>query len=71
MLHQGTKLVPCDMIGLSQPLSALVGQHDLLIANLFAQAEALASRIVPELDCGAEPKLSRDTSTNALIQRYR
>jgi len=148
LLHQGTKLVPCDMIGFCQPLSALAGQHDLLMANLFAQAEALAfgktadelkaegspdfqtpfrvtegnrptnviladrldpaalgrlialyehsvftqgaiwaidsfdqwgvelgkvlaSRIVPELDRGAEPKLSHDTSTNALIQRYR
>jgi len=148
LLHQGTKLVPCDMIGFCQPLSALAGQHDLLMANLFAQAEALAfgktadelkaegspdfqtpfrvtegnrptnviladrlepaalgrlialyehsvftqgaiwaidsfdqwgvelgkvlaSRIVPELDRGPEPKLSHDTSTNALIQRYR
>lgn len=59
------------MIGLSQPLSALADQHDLLMANLFGQTEALASRIIPELDCGAEPKLSHDTSTNALIQRYR
>ena len=148
LLHQGTKLVPCDMIGFCQPLSALAAQHDLLMANLFAQAEALAfgktadelkaegspayqtpfrvtegnrptnviladrldpaalgslialyehsvftqgaiwaidsfdqwgvelgkvlaSRIVPELDRGAEPKLSHDASTNALISRYR
>ena len=42
LLHQGTKLIPCDMIGFCQPLSPLVAQHDLLIANLFAQAEALA-----------------------------
>ena len=42
LLHQGTKLVPCDMIGFCQPLSALAGQHDLLMANLFAQTEALA-----------------------------
>ena len=148
LLHQGTKLVPCDMIGFCQPLSPLAGQHDLLIANLFAQAEALgfgktgeeltaegspafqtpfrvtegnrptnvivadrldprtlgslvalyehnvftqgaiwaidsfdqwgvelgkalSSRIIPELDRGAEPKLSHDASTNALIARYR
>jgi len=148
LLHQGTKLVPCDMIGFCQPLSALTDQHDLLMANLFAQAEALgfgktaaelkaegspdfqtpfrvtegnrptnlilgdrldpatlgslialyehsvftqgaiwnidsfdqwgvelgkvlASRIVPELDRGTEPKLSHDASTNALIERYR
>ena len=148
LLHQGTKLVPCDMIGFCQPLSPLAGQHDLLMANLFAQAEALgfgktageltaegspdfqtpfrvtegnrptnmilaerldprtlgslvalyehsvftqgaiwaidsfdqwgvelgkvlASRIIPELDHGSEPKLSHDASTNALIERYR
>jgi glucose-6-phosphate isomerase len=148
LLHQGTKLVPCDMIGFCRPLSPLADQHDLLMANLFAQAEALgfgktadeltaegspafqtpfrvtegncptnvilaerldpttlgslvalyehsvftqgaiwaidsfdqwgvelgkvlASRIIPELDRGAEPKLSHDASTNALIERYR
>ena len=148
LLHQGTKLVPCDMIGFCRPLTPLVEQHDLLMANLFAQAEALAfgktadelkaegspdyqtpfrvmqgnrptnmilaetldpatlgalvalyehsvftqgtiwaidsfdqwgvelgkvlaSRIVPELQRSAEPKLSHDTSTNALISRYR
>jgi glucose-6-phosphate isomerase len=148
LLHQGTKLVPCDMIGFCRPLSPLVKQHDLLMANLFAQAEALAfgkteeelraegspdyqtpfrvtegnrptnmilakkldpatlgslialyehsvftqgviwaidsfdqwgvelgkalaSRIIPELDRGAEPKLAHDNSTNALISRYR
>ena len=148
LLHQGTKLVPCDMIGFCRPLSPLVEQHDLLMANLFAQAEALAfgkteaelkaegspdfqtpfrvtegnrptnmilaetldpatlgslialyehsvftqgaiwgidsfdqwgvelgkalaNRIIPELDRGAEPKLTHDVSTNALIGRYR
>ena len=148
LLHQGTKLVPCDMIGFCRPLSPLVQQHDLLMANLFAQAEALAfgkteaelqnegspdfqrpfrvmegnrptnmilaehldpttlgslvalyehsvftqgviwaidsfdqwgvelgkalaSRIIPELHRGAEPKLTHDASTNALIGRYR
>jgi glucose-6-phosphate isomerase len=148
LLHQGTKLVPCDLIGFCQPLSPLTAQHDLLMANLFAQAEALAfgktedelkaegspdfqrpfrvmqgnrptnlilaekldpatlgslvalyehsvftqgaiwaidsfdqwgvelgkalaSRIIPELDRAAEPKLGHDASTNALISRYR
>ena len=148
LLHQGTKLVPCDMIGFCQPLSPLTDQHDLLMANLFAQAEALgfgkteeelkaegspdfqtpfrvtegnrptnmiladrldpatlgalvalyehsvftqgaiwaidsfdqwgvelgkvlASRIIPELVRGPEPKLAHDASTNALISRYR
>ena len=42
LIHQGTKLIPCDLIGFCRPLSPLAGQHDLLMANLFAQAEALA-----------------------------
>ena len=42
MLHQGTRLVPCDLIGFCKPLNPLDGHHDLLLANLFAQAEALA-----------------------------
>ena len=148
LLHQGTKLVPSDLIGFCRPLSPLADQHDLLMANLFAQAEALgfgktaeelkaegspdfqtpfrvtegnrptnmilaerldpatlgslvalyehsvftqgaiwaidsfdqwgvelgkvlASRIIPELHRGAEPKLAHDASTNALISRYR
>jgi glucose-6-phosphate isomerase len=41
LLHQGTKLVPADLIGVLQPLSTLTDQHDLLLANMFAQAEAL------------------------------
>jgi glucose-6-phosphate isomerase len=148
LLHQGTKLVPCDMIGFCQSLSPLAEQHDLLMANLFAQAEALAfgktateltaegspgfqtpfrvtegnrptnviladkldpgtlgrlvalyehsvftqgaiwavdsfdqwgvelgkvlaARIIPELAHGSEPKLAHDSSTNALIDRFR
>ena len=148
LIHQGTKLIPCDMIGFCRPLSPLDNQHDLLMANLFAQAEALgfgktaaelkaegspdfqtphrvaegnrptnlilaekldpatlgslvslyehsvftqgavwgidsfdqwgvelgkvlASRIIPELERGKEPKLAHDSSTNALIRRYR
>ena len=42
LIHQGTKLIPVDMIGFCAPLSPLASQHDLLMANLFAQAEALA-----------------------------
>jgi glucose-6-phosphate isomerase len=48
LLHEGTKLIPCDMIGFCQPLSPLSEQHDLLMANLFAQAEALAFGKTPE-----------------------
>src|SRR5665811_630484 len=148
LIHQGTKLIPCDLIGFLTPLSALADHHDLLMANLFAQAEALAfgktaaeltaegsppaqtpfrvtegnrptnmilagtldpktlgrlvalyehsvftqgavwdidsfdqwgvelgkvlaNRIIPELEAKAAPKLSHDSSTNALIERYR
>ena len=42
LLHQGTKLVPCDFIGFSRSLNPLGNHHDLLMANIFAQAEALA-----------------------------
>jgi glucose-6-phosphate isomerase len=42
LLHQGTRLVPCDFIGFSQPLNDVGDQHDLLLANLIAQTEALA-----------------------------
>ncbi|MFM9925179.1 glucose-6-phosphate isomerase [Variovorax sp. H27-G14] len=42
LLHQGTRLVPCDFIGFCQGLNPLGDQHDLLMANLFAQSEALA-----------------------------
>ncbi len=42
LLHQGTRLVPCDLIGFCRPMSPLTQQHDLLMASLFAQAEALA-----------------------------
>ncbi|NMD23634.1 MAG: glucose-6-phosphate isomerase, partial [Actinobacteria bacterium] len=42
LLHQGTRLVPVDFIGFAQPNHSLLEQHDLLMANLFAQGEALA-----------------------------
>jgi glucose-6-phosphate isomerase len=42
LLHQGTKLIPCDIIAFSRTLNPLDGHHDLLMANVFAQAEALA-----------------------------
>jgi glucose-6-phosphate isomerase len=42
LIHQGTKLIPCDFIGFCQTLNPLGHQHDLLMANLFAQTEALA-----------------------------
>ena len=42
LIHQGTKLIPCDFIGFCQTLNPLEHHHDLLMANLFAQTEALA-----------------------------
>jgi glucose-6-phosphate isomerase len=148
LIHQGTKLVPCDFIAFMRTLNPLGVHHDLLMANVFAQAEALAfgktveeveaegtpgwlvphrvfegnrpsntilaerltpealgklvalyehsvftqgaiwdinpfdqwgvelgkvlaQRIVPELESAEEPELAHDSSTNALIRRYR
>ena len=148
LIHQGTRLIPCDFIGFAKTLNPLGNHHDLLMANLLAQTEALAfgktieevkaegtpdwlaphrtfegnrptntilveqltpealgklvalyehsvftqgaiwgidsfdqwgvelgkvlaGRIIPELASKAEPPLDHDSSTNALIRRYR
>ena len=148
LIHQGTRLIPCDFIGFCRSLNPLGEHHDLLMSNVFAQAEALAfgktaeqvkaegtpdwlvphrtfegnrpsnvilaerltpevlgtlvalyehsvftqgtiwrinsfdqwgvelgkvlaKRIIPELEAKDEPKLAHDSSTNALIRRYR
>ncbi len=148
LIHQGTKLIPVDLIGFANNLNPLRDHHDLLMSNVFAQAEALAfgrteeevraegtpdaiaphrvmegnrptnvilaeeltprllgnlvalyehsvftqgvvwgidsfdqwgvelgkalaARIIPELESEAEPQLTHDSSTNALIRRYR
>jgi glucose-6-phosphate isomerase len=148
LIHQGTRLIPCDFIAFCQTLNPLGRHHDILLANVFAQAEALAfgktaeqvkaegtpdwlvphrvfegnrpsntilaerltpeslgklvalyehsvftqgtiwnidsfdqwgvelgkvlaQRIVPELEDKTEPKLTHDSSTNTLIERYR
>jgi len=42
LIHQGTRLIPCDFIAFAHPLNALGRHHDMLIANVLAQAEALA-----------------------------
>jgi glucose-6-phosphate isomerase len=42
LIHQGTKLIPCDFIGFCQTLNPIANHHDLLMSNLFAQTEALA-----------------------------
>jgi glucose-6-phosphate isomerase len=148
LIHQGTRLIPCDFIAFERPLNPLGRHHDMLIANVFAQTEALAfgktadqvkaegtpdwlvphrlfegnrpsntlmldaltpaalgrlvalyehivftqgtiwhidsfdqwgvelgkalaQRIIPELESAQEPELEHDSSTNALIRRYR
>jgi glucose-6-phosphate isomerase len=148
LIHQGTRLIPCDFIGFMRSNNPLGEHHDLLMSNVFAQAEALAfgktpeqvreegtpeevvphrvmegnrpsntilaerldpftlgtlvalyehstftqgavwgidsfdqwgvelgkalaKRIVPELQVAGEPNLAHDSSTNALIRRYR
>ncbi len=48
LLHQGTPLVPCDFIGLLEPIHDVAGHHDLLMANFLAQTEALAFGKTPE-----------------------
>jgi glucose-6-phosphate isomerase len=48
LIHQGTKLIPCDFIGFAKTLNPLGNHHDLLMANVFAQAEALAFGKTPE-----------------------
>jgi glucose-6-phosphate isomerase len=148
LIHQGTKIIPCDFIGFARSLNPLGQHHDYLMSNVFAQAEALAfgktaeqvkaegtadwlvphrtfegnrpsntillekmtpaalgklvalyehsvftqgtiwqvnsfdqwgvelgkvlaQRIIPELESPTEPNLNHDSSTNALIRRYR
>ena len=148
LIHQGTRLIPCDFIAFARPLNPLGRHHDMLLANVFAQTEALAfgktadqvraegtpdwlvphrlfegnrpsntllldaltpaalgklvalyehivftqgtiwqidsfdqwgvelgkalaQRIIPELESATEPRFEHDSSTNALIRRYR
>jgi glucose-6-phosphate isomerase len=48
LIHQGTRLIPCDFIGFCESLNPLGQQHDMLLANMFAQSEALAFGKTPE-----------------------
>jgi glucose-6-phosphate isomerase len=48
LLHQGTHLVPADFIGVNRSLNPIGNHHDLLMANVFAQTEALAFGKTPE-----------------------
>ncbi|HZW80169.1 MAG TPA: glucose-6-phosphate isomerase [Candidatus Deferrimicrobiaceae bacterium] len=48
LIHQGTRLIPCDFIAFAKPLNPLGRQHDMLLANVFAQTEALAFGKTPQ-----------------------
>ena len=48
LIHQGTRLIPCDFIALGQPLNPVGRHHDILLANVLAQTEALAFGKTPE-----------------------
>ncbi len=57
LIHQGTKLIPCDFIGFYQTLNPLGNHHDLLMANVFAQSEALAfGKTVEEVRAEGTPE---------------
>src|SRR3954466_15089299 len=60
LIHQGTKLIPCDFIGFLHSLNPLGRHHDLLMANVFAQTEALAfgKRLDEVLAEGTDPELA-------------
>jgi glucose-6-phosphate isomerase len=48
LIHQGTRLIPCDFIAFAKPLDPLGRHHDILLANVFAQTEALAFGKTPD-----------------------
>ncbi|MEU0541870.1 glucose-6-phosphate isomerase [Nocardia sp. NPDC005978] len=68
LLHQGTVLVPGDFIGVLEPAHELSGHHDLLIANLFAQTEALAfGQPAPQRDSGSHREFPGNRPSNTLL----
>ncbi len=59
LIHQGTKLIPCDFIAFAQSLNPLGPHHDILAANVFAQAEALAfGKTAEEVQKGGDARLA-------------
>ena len=57
LIHQGTTLIPCDLIGFCETLNPLGDHHDMLMANVFAQAEALAfGKIADEVRAEGTPE---------------
>jgi glucose-6-phosphate isomerase len=56
LIHQGTRLIPCDFIAFGEPLNPIGRHHDILLANVFAQAEALAfGKTTQEVEAGGTP----------------
>jgi glucose-6-phosphate isomerase len=56
LIHQGTRLIPCDFIAFARPLTPLGRHHDILLANVYAQAEALAfGKTAPEVEAEGAP----------------
>jgi glucose-6-phosphate isomerase len=56
LIHQGTRLIPCDFIGFFKTLNPLGRHHDILMANVFAQAEALAfGKTAAEVEASGTP----------------
>src|SRR3984885_7173318 len=60
LLHQGTRLIPCDFIAFAEPLNPLGEQHELLLANVLAQGEALAfGKTIQQVEAeGTSPELA-------------
>jgi len=57
LIHQGTRLIPCDFIAFAQPLNPVGRHHDILIANVCAQAEALAfGKTAKQVEAEGTPK---------------
>ena len=57
LIHQGTRFIPCDFIAFAEPLNNLGKHHDILIANVIAQAEALAfGKTIDEVKAEGTPK---------------
>ncbi len=65
LIHQGTRLIPCDFIGFYKSLAPLGRHHDMLMANVFAQAEALAfGKSADEVRAEGVPEALSSPSTN-------
>jgi glucose-6-phosphate isomerase len=62
LLHQGTLTVPCDFVGHSAALGASATDHDVLVANMIAQSQALAFGVTPE-EVGGDPRLRAHRAT--------